>query len=188
MISLGVDLGKSDDAISRLDEPPQTQHRDSVHRRLRPYRGTGRDLSSGGICFDADIAIPFEVKFDANGGTKKYRAHLAWMKPLGKGRSQLLFKFVPGRVVASVVDLQGPERDGGLKRTVAHRRMYDALDTADQLHFTRGCYHWRSDYYRTRNPMTAIPVEQAGAGETAPSTRSWSRQSSAENPPTTLSA
>ena len=95
VVSLGGDLGEEDDEASRRDTREDLNTSIQFIGDFDLIEAKGVDLSTGGICFDADSDIPFEMEFQSDGSTKKHRAHLVWMKPLGNGRSRLGFKFVP---------------------------------------------------------------------------------------------
>lgn len=58
-------------------------------------RAKGVDLSEGGICFEVDRDLPFEMKFDLEGNRHEKRANLIWMRGLDDGRNRLGFAFVP---------------------------------------------------------------------------------------------
>ena len=94
VVSLGEDLAKEDDGASRRAAREELNTPIQFIGDFDLIEARGVDLSSGGICFDAEADIPFEMEFQTNGDTKKYRAHLVWMKPLGNGRSRLGFRFV----------------------------------------------------------------------------------------------
>ena len=55
----------------------------------------GINLSEGGICFEVEGKIPFEMEFEIDGETHEHRANLIWLSQVGKDRSQLGFSFVP---------------------------------------------------------------------------------------------
>lgn len=55
----------------------------------------GVDLSEGGIGFEIDEEIPFEMEFELDGKVHQYRAQLVWMKRLENGRSRFGFEFLP---------------------------------------------------------------------------------------------
>ncbi len=54
----------------------------------------GIDISTGGICFELDQPLPFDMKLNIDGEQHVYRACLAWMKSLEDGRCHLGFAFV----------------------------------------------------------------------------------------------
>ncbi len=57
----------------------------------------GIDLSAGGVGFEVDGDLPFEMRFTAQGKEHHYRAHLIWAERLEEGGCRLGFKFVaPG--------------------------------------------------------------------------------------------
>ncbi len=58
----------------------------------------GIDLSEGGVSFEVDEDLPFEMQFELNGRYYKNRAHLVWMKRLTSGgyRFGLMFSKHPG--------------------------------------------------------------------------------------------
>ena len=55
----------------------------------------GINLSEGGICFEVEGKIPFEMEFEIEGETHEHRANLVWMSQVEQGRCQLGFAFVP---------------------------------------------------------------------------------------------
>ena len=55
----------------------------------------GINLSEGGICFEVEGKIPFEMEFELEGETHEHRANLVWMSQVEQGRCQLGFAFVP---------------------------------------------------------------------------------------------
>ncbi|MBN99030.1 MAG: hypothetical protein CME16_07245 [Gemmatimonadetes bacterium] len=56
---------------------------------------SGVNLSEGGICFEMEGEIPFELEFEIDGQVFEERANLVWMGQGEKSRRQLGFKFVP---------------------------------------------------------------------------------------------
>jgi hypothetical protein len=95
VVSLGEEVDQGDDGVSRRDKREELNTSIQFIGDFDLIEAKGVDLSTGGICFDADSDIPFEMEFHSDGSTQKYRAHLVWMKPLGNGRSRLGFRFVP---------------------------------------------------------------------------------------------
>ena len=95
VVALGEDLGKEDDGAPRRAAREELNTPIQFIGDFDLIEARGVDLSSGGIGFDAETDIPFEMEFLTDGNTKKHRAHLVWMKPLGNGRSRLGFRFVP---------------------------------------------------------------------------------------------
>ncbi len=55
----------------------------------------GVNLSEGGICFEVDGKIPFEMEFEINGELHEHRANLVWMSQVEKARCKLGFEFIP---------------------------------------------------------------------------------------------
>ena len=80
-------------------------------------KASGINLSEGGICFEVEGDIPFEMEFEIDGQKHEQRAHLIWVSQVAKGRSQLGFKFVL------------PESD----ETSALLWLYKELDLLDEL-------------------------------------------------------
>lgn len=55
----------------------------------------GIDLSEGGICFEVEQDLPFQMRFDLEGRRYEKRAKLVWIRPAADGRRQLGFQFLP---------------------------------------------------------------------------------------------
>ena len=55
----------------------------------------GINLSDGGVSFESDGDLPFEMRFELEGETHSYRAHLIWVKRLPQEGYQFGLKFVP---------------------------------------------------------------------------------------------
>ncbi len=58
-------------------------------------RAGGIDLSEGGICFEVDRHLPFEMRFELEGRRHEKRANLVWVRRIGDGRCRLGFRFLP---------------------------------------------------------------------------------------------
>ncbi len=54
----------------------------------------GVNLSDGGMCFDVDNALIFDLKFEHEGKVHMRNARLIWMERLSEERFRLGFKFV----------------------------------------------------------------------------------------------
>ena len=54
----------------------------------------GLDLSDGGIGFEIEEDIPFDMEFEYNGQVHQHRANLVWMRRLPNGNSRFGFQFV----------------------------------------------------------------------------------------------
>lgn len=54
---------------------------------------SGIDLSEGGICFETDEDIPFDMEFEYKGTVHQQRAHMVWMRRLEHGRCRFGFQF-----------------------------------------------------------------------------------------------
>ena len=54
----------------------------------------GINISEGGIAFEIEGGLPFEMRFQAEDETKTYRAELVWMKRLPHGGYRMGLKFV----------------------------------------------------------------------------------------------
>ena len=52
------------------------------------------DISEGGICFDTAEPLTFEMRFEADGGTRQERAQLVWVERLANGGHRCGFQFV----------------------------------------------------------------------------------------------
>ena len=55
----------------------------------------GIDLSEGGIGFEVDEEIPFEMEFELDGKAHQHRAQLVWMQRLENGHCRFGFEFLP---------------------------------------------------------------------------------------------
>lgn len=56
-------------------------------------RAEGIDLSEGGICFEVNRDLPFEMKFELEGERHEKRANLVWVRRQSDGRIRLGFRF-----------------------------------------------------------------------------------------------
>ncbi|OQY58945.1 MAG: hypothetical protein B6245_09295 [Desulfobacteraceae bacterium 4572_88] len=54
----------------------------------------GINLSEGGICFELDEDLPFEMQFTLDGTRHRHRAHLIWVKRLPNGGYRFGLEFV----------------------------------------------------------------------------------------------
>lgn len=54
----------------------------------------GLDLSDGGIGFELEDDIPFDMEFEVDGNLHQHRAHMVWMQRLDNGRSRFGFQFI----------------------------------------------------------------------------------------------
>lgn len=54
----------------------------------------GINLSEGGICFEIEGNIPFEMEFEIEGEKREHRANLVWTSQVEQGRCQLGFASV----------------------------------------------------------------------------------------------
>jgi len=54
----------------------------------------GLDLSDGGIGFEIEEDIPFDMEFEYEGQTHQHRANLVWMRRLPNGCSRFGFQFI----------------------------------------------------------------------------------------------
>ncbi len=57
-------------------------------------KARGIDLSDGGICFEVDEDIPFDMEFKLDGEIHRYRARLVWMRRQVEGSSRFGFEFL----------------------------------------------------------------------------------------------
>jgi hypothetical protein len=55
----------------------------------------GIDLSEGGICFEVNRDLPFEMQFELEGERHEKRANLVWVRRRNDGRIRLGFRFAP---------------------------------------------------------------------------------------------
>ena len=54
----------------------------------------GLDLSEGGIGFEIEQDIPFDMEFEIDGELHGHRARMVWMQRLADGRSRFGFQFI----------------------------------------------------------------------------------------------
>ncbi len=54
---------------------------------------SGIDLSDGGICFETNEDIPFDMEFEYKGTVHQHRGHMVWMRRLEDGRCRFGFQF-----------------------------------------------------------------------------------------------
>lgn len=54
----------------------------------------GLDLSDGGIGFEIEDDIPFDMEFEYDGKMHQHRANLIWMRRLANGCSRFGFQFI----------------------------------------------------------------------------------------------
>lgn len=54
----------------------------------------GLDLSAGGIGFELEEDIPFDMEFEIKGELHQHRARMVWMQRLQDGRSRFGFQFI----------------------------------------------------------------------------------------------
>ena len=54
----------------------------------------GLDLSEGGIGFEIEQDIPFDMEFEIDGELHQHRARMVWMQRLADGRSRFGFQFI----------------------------------------------------------------------------------------------
>ena len=54
----------------------------------------GLDLSEGGIGFELEQDIPFDMEFEIDGELHQHRARMVWMQRLADGRSRFGFQFI----------------------------------------------------------------------------------------------
>ncbi len=89
---------------SRLSENTRPPHPRPPRREIQAViefiadfdlvEARGVDLSEGGICFETDRDLPFEMQFDLAGGRYQKRAHLVWVRRIGGSRYRLGLQFV----------------------------------------------------------------------------------------------
>ena len=54
----------------------------------------GLDLSDGGIGFELEEDIPFDMEFEVDGELHQHRARMVWMQRLDNGRNRFGFQFI----------------------------------------------------------------------------------------------
>lgn len=57
-------------------------------------KAKGINISEGGVAFEVENGLPFEMRFQVDDETKTYRAELVWMKRLPHGGYRMGLKFV----------------------------------------------------------------------------------------------
>lgn len=55
----------------------------------------GINISEGGICFEVQGGLPFEMRFQHQGKTYQKRGQIAWVKKQQDGSYQFGFMFIP---------------------------------------------------------------------------------------------
>ena len=59
-------------------------------------KAKGLDLSNGGIGFELEEDIPFDMEFEVDGDLHQHRAYTVWMQRLKNGCSRFGFQFKTG--------------------------------------------------------------------------------------------
>ena len=83
-------------AIAEADEADERNRRKELKAEIKfigdfgLIQAQGINLSQGGICFEVDGKIPFEMEFELEGVTHEHRANLVWMSQVEEGRCQLV--------------------------------------------------------------------------------------------------
>lgn len=102
-------LTKLESELAKKAKPPETQQKEIAPRAIRKeihaaiefiadfdvIEAKGINLSEGGICFELDEDLPFEMQFTFGGTKHRHRAHLIWVRRLPKGGYRFGLKFVP---------------------------------------------------------------------------------------------
>ena len=63
----------------------------------------GVDVSDGGICFEINEGILFEMEFNYEGKEHQHRAKMVWMKELENGNSRFGFSFIEGETSSGLL-------------------------------------------------------------------------------------
>lgn len=92
LASLEAEKKKEDESPSRLQRK-ELQTGIQFIGDFGLLKARGVDLSEGGICFEVDEDIPFDMEFELDGDTHQHRARLVWMKRLPNGHSRFGFEF-----------------------------------------------------------------------------------------------
>ncbi len=93
---------------SQSDGPGKEQEAQVVHRPERlpldadvefigdfdVLQAKGINISEGGIAFEVEGGLPFEMRFNSGEENTEYRAELVWMKRLPSGGYRMGLKFV----------------------------------------------------------------------------------------------
>ena len=59
-------------------------------------KAKGLDISNGGIGFELEEDIPFDMEFEVDGDLHQHRAYTVWMQRLKNGCSRFGFQFKTG--------------------------------------------------------------------------------------------
>ena len=94
-------LAELEDQLEQTESPqrPQRSELSTSIRFIGDFgllEAKGIDLSDGGICFEVEGEIPFDLEFEHDGKTQQHRAHIVWMHRLPDGRSRFGFQFLSG--------------------------------------------------------------------------------------------
>ena len=59
-------------------------------------KAKGLDISNGGIGFELEEDIPFDMEFEVDWDLHQHRAHTVWMQRLKNGCSRFGFQYITG--------------------------------------------------------------------------------------------
>ncbi|MGY8825012.1 MAG: PilZ domain-containing protein [Candidatus Latescibacterota bacterium] len=82
------------------DRKPQRDERNEFSTAIQfigdfgLVKAKGLDLSDGGVGFEVEEDIPFDMEFEYKGQTHQHRANLVWMRRLPNGCSRFGFQFL----------------------------------------------------------------------------------------------
>lgn len=62
----------------------------------------GINISEGGVCFELQTALPFEMRFKHQNEIQEKRCQLMWAKQLSNGNFQLGFMFIPPKAYPKI--------------------------------------------------------------------------------------
>jgi hypothetical protein len=89
-------LEESDASSNQRREPRQVVSADiEFIANFDVLEATAINLSEGGICFEVDREITFDMQFEIDDQSYNRRARLAWMQRLPDGRYRFGFSFIP---------------------------------------------------------------------------------------------
>lgn len=89
--------GPTAESSTQLDERPHREPLDADIEFIGDFdvvSARGIDVSPGGVCFEVDESLAFEMRYTANGEVQTHRAHLAWLQRLPQGGYRFGFEFV----------------------------------------------------------------------------------------------
>lgn len=94
---------KKDGSEALQDRSPREEIRTHIEfiADFDVIEAKGVNVSEGGICFELEEDLPFEMRFELNGELYQHRAHLVWVKRSANGGYVFGFMFVRPQPAAS---------------------------------------------------------------------------------------